>query len=366
MLKEEITKDDEINLFELIQIIWVKRLLVAKVTVISVVVGIFVALTSKVEYQATCKLIPESVESSGPNLGSLGGLAGLAGIDLSSGEGGSLTPELYPQIVKSVPFLLTLIHQPIYFEKIDSITSSYVFLSEIDKPSLLARISEYTIGLPRKIKTLLRSSDDASNLKIEDSMIRLSRGDSRILDNFKSRVTVSVDSETGIVAVSTEMPDAFSAAKIANILVKNLTEQITNYKTQKSKSNLEFTEERYIEAEGRYNSKQRQLAQFTDRNKNITSSLVQTEYQRLQNDFNIAFEVYKGLATQLEQDKIKVKQETPIFTVLEPVVIPFDKAKPKRTLIVIAFTAFGAFIALVVIVFKNLYVRDKWKWEEKS
>jgi hypothetical protein len=41
------------------------------------------------------------------------------------------------------------------------------------------------------------------------------------------------------------------------------------------------------------------------RNRNVVTSLAQAESQRLQNEYNLAFEVYKGLATQLEQAKIK-------------------------------------------------------------
>ena len=54
---------------------------------------------------------------------------------------------------------------------------------------------------------------------------------------------------------------------------------------------------------------QNQWFAFNDKNKNITSSLFRTESQRLQNELDIAMEVYKGLASQLEQAKIKLKSK---------------------------------------------------------
>ena len=61
----------------------------------------------------------------------------------------------------------------------------------------------------------------------------------------------------------------------------------------------------------------------------------------------MAFEVYKGLATQLEQAKIKVKEETPVFSVLEPVMVPIDKSKPKRKIILGVFIFIGILFGLI-------------------
>ena len=89
--------------------------------------GLLIAFGSKVEYEASCKLMPESQEGMKPNLGGLGSLAGLAGINLDMGGSGALTPELYPQIAQSVPFLLKILNEPIHFEKQDTTTTSYIF-----------------------------------------------------------------------------------------------------------------------------------------------------------------------------------------------------------------------------------------------
>ncbi|MEQ8881038.1 MAG: Wzz/FepE/Etk N-terminal domain-containing protein [Cyclobacteriaceae bacterium] len=351
---KKIIQEDEINLLELAKVIWSKRLLILKVTAIFMALGLLIAFTSKIEYEASCKLMPESQEGMKGSLGSLGGLAGLAGIDLGMMSGsGSLTPELYPEIVKSIPFQLELIHTPVWFEKLDSLLSSYTYFSEIDGPSLFGFIAEYTIGLPGKVKGLF-TPEEASSSNIPEDLIRLSKDDWELLEKYRDRISVSVESKTGIITITTEMPDPYAAARVTDLVVKKLTGEVTNYKVEKARVNLEFIRERYSEAEKEYEAKQKQLARFTDRNKNITSSLVQTEYQRLQNEMNIAFEVYKGLATQLEQAKIKVKEETPVFTVLEPVKVPVEKSKPRRGLILIGLSFVGLFVSVSVAVAKNI------------
>ncbi|MEG1485629.1 MAG: GNVR domain-containing protein, partial [Bacteroidales bacterium] len=42
--------------------------------------------------------------------------------------------------------------------------------------------------------------------------------------------------------------------------------------------------------------------------------------------------------------EIKVKEDTPILTVVEPVVVPREKSKPKRPMILVMFTFMGGFL----------------------
>ncbi|MEQ9402628.1 MAG: Wzz/FepE/Etk N-terminal domain-containing protein [Cyclobacteriaceae bacterium] len=344
--------EDEIDLIELVKFIWSKRMFIIKVTGVFMVLGLVIGFTSKVEYKASCKLLPESQEG-GPNLGGLGSLAGLAGFDLSAMSAtGVLSPELYPEIVNSAPFLDKLINTPIYFEVEDTTVSSFSFFKEIDRPTLFGLIAEYTIGLPGKIKVLFSSAKEVE-LRNYD-MVRFSKEDWGIIEKYKDRLSVSVDTKTRSISISAEMPDPVAAAMVADLLVMELTQSVTNYKIEKSQINLEFVQERFAEAKEEYEVKQEHLARFTNQNRNISNSIVQTEYERHQNEVNIAFEVYKGLATQLEQAKIKVKEETPVFTVLEPVRVPVDRSKPNKFLILFLSIFLGISASISIIIVKSI------------
>ena len=351
--QKKIVQENEIDLIELMKLIWARRKFISKVTAFFLVLGIIIAFTSKVEFEASCMLLPQNQETSVPNLKGLGGLASLAGFDISGFSGNyTLAPELYPEIAKSVPFLSKLIHTPIYFENKDTTVSSFDYFKEMDRPSLFGLIAEYTIGMPGKIKKLFSSSDE-SELKDYD-LVRFTKEEWKILKKYKDRLSVEVDSKMGIISVSVEMPDAVASAMIADLLVKELTHIVINYKIEKSQINLEFVEGRFLETKKKYESKQEQIARFTDRNHNMSNSIIQTEYERLQNELNIAFEVYKSLATQLEQAKIKIKDETPIFSVLEPVRVPGNKSKPKRFWIIFGLLFTGGFIGISIVLLKNI------------
>ncbi len=348
-------EEDEIDLIELSRVVWSKRKFILKVTSGFFILGIIIAFTSKVEYEATCKLLPESQEGSIPDFGGLSGLAGLAGLDLRGLEpgGGALAPELYPEMVKSTPFVVDLIHTPIYFEKLDTTISSFQYFDEIDKPSLIGYLSSYTIGLPGRLKSLFSKTNEEEYLSEKnEEWVRFTKNQWALIEDYADRLEVSVENETGIVLIETKMPDPIAVAQITNHLVNNLTKKITDYSIEKEKMNLEFISEQFLKAEEEYRIKQEEVARFVDRNRNMTSSLIQADYKRLNNEMNIIFEVYKGLAAQLEQAKISVKKVTPVFTVLEPVKVPVERSNPRRLLLINLFSFIGAFFSIFMILFR--------------
>ncbi len=358
MEEKKTIAEDEIDLIELLKVIWAGRRFIFKITAFFTVLGLIVAFTSKVEYEASCKLLPESQEGMNGNLGGLSGLAGLAGINLDMGSAGVLTPELYPEIAKSLPFQLEILRDTVSFETKKMETSSFQYFKEIDKPSLIGYISKYTIGLPGLVKSVLVSNDEKEIEALRESdFIRLSKEDWKLIDSFKERISINVDTKSGIIDVSVEMPDPLAAAHVTNNVVALLTQKVTNYKIDKAKNSLEFVSTSFEDAKKEFEFAQERLAKATDRNRNVASATAQVELQRLQNEYTVAFEVYKGLASQMEQAKIKLKEDTPVFTVLEPVKVPVDKSRPKRMLTLMVFTFLGGLLSCVICLLKGW---NKW------
>lgn len=358
--EKPIIKDDEIDLIELAKTIWAGRKLILKVIAVFFVIGLIIAFGSKVEYEASCKLMPENQEGMKSNLGGLGSLAGLAGINLDMGGSGALIPELYPQIAQSIPFIMKAWEKPIQFENQDTTVSSYVYFKEIYKPSFLGLVYKYTLGLPFQVKAWLTNTDEELTLKQDSNqIIRLNKEDTELLEKYRERISVDVDTKTGILTLTTEMPDAYASAELAQLSTDLLTKYVTDYKISKAQENLDFVLARYDEAKIDFEKAQEKLALFNDRNRNVVTALAQAESQRIQNEYNLAFEVYKGLASQLEQAKIKVKEETPVFTVLEPVKVPIEKSKPNRKLILFIMVFLGLITGIMALLFEIFYLKFK-------
>ena len=112
---------------------------------------------------------------------------------------------------------------------------------------------------------------------------------------------------------------------------------------------MDFVQERTDEAKAAFYKSQNALARFKDENRNINTSALHSEEQRLQAEFDLNFNLYKSLSQQLENAKIKVKENTPVFDILEPVKVPIERSEPKRFRIVFVYTVTGIFISVLII-----------------
>jgi uncharacterized protein involved in exopolysaccharide biosynthesis len=81
--------------------------------------------------------------------------------------------------------------------------------------------------------------------------------------------------------------------------------------------------------------------------------MAQAKMTRLEEESLAAFDVYASLTSQLEQAKISVKEDTPVFMVLEPVTVPIEPVGTSKMSIIFIFVLMGTAAAFCVIVFKQ-------------
>ena len=184
-------------------------------------------------------------------------------------------------------------------------------------------------------------------------------------DCFK-KVTLDIDAKQGFITLQAAFPEALLSAQVADQARELLQKYITRFKIEKAANKLSFIEERYQEKKKEFEKAQSRLAYFRDQNKNVTSAVARTEEERMQGEYSIALNVYNELAKQLEQAKIQVKEETPVFSILEPAMVPQTKTKPKKLMIVAIWLFLGG-IAGTGIVFGKVFLKDiKAKWNENN
>ncbi|MCH3884613.1 GNVR domain-containing protein [Tenacibaculum aquimarinum] len=152
------------------------------------------------------------------------------------------------------------------------------------------------------------------------------------------------------------MPEPLLAAGLTFNTQKLLEKYILNFKIEKSIIKLDFIKDRFNEAEKIYTQKQYQLASYQDRNKYLVSAKSQTRLATLKGEFNLSYEVYSELAKQLETQKIQVKEDTPVFTTVKPVLVPVEKNAPKRMVIIFVFTVLGLLLAITTVLLKEKYL----------
>ena len=181
----------------------------------------------------------------------------------------------------------------------------------------------------------------------------LTQEERAILNSIDNHIKLNLNEKEGYITLSYVMPEALPAAQMLQSAQQLLQETVTEFNLQKAKEEFDFVQKRCVEAEREFKSKQYAVASFQDRNRDLFSNLPQTRLQQLQAEYNLAFNVYTELAKQLESKRIKMKEDQPIFTIIEPVTVPNERSKPKRMLIVAIWT----FVGLIIGV-GSVFVRD--------
>ena len=339
-------EEQEIDLVELIQKMWINRWLIIKVTGVFVVLGVLVALFSAKVYTASCDIVPDTGKSGNSKMSSL---AALAGVNLGEGaDVTALSPLVYQNIMNGTSFRKELMQTKIDFEEVDKPVSffDYYTSEEYNKPGVFDYIKKYTIGLPFVILNAIRGEQpepDYSAIGNSEgpTMETLSKDEYNALKILEQCVSLTLDNKNGYVTITTNMPEAVASAQLAQATVVLLQKYITEFKIAKVQSNLDFIQGRYNEAKKNFEDIQVRRAAFRDANTNTNKYSARVEAEKLDAEYTLAMNLYSELATQLEQAKIEVKKDTPILTVVRPVTIPYKKSKPQRLQILVAFTFLG-------------------------
>lgn len=363
-------EEQEIDLVELIQKMWINRWLIIKVTSVFVVLGVLVALFSAKVYTASCDIVPDTGKSGNSKMSSL---AALAGVSLGGGEDvTALSPLVYENIMNGTSFRKELMQTKIDFEDIDKPVSffDYYTSEEYNKPSVLSYIKKYTIGLPFVILNAIRGEQpepDYSAVGNSDgpTLETLSKDEFDAMKILGQSISLTLQEKKGFVTITSNMPEAVAAAQLAQATVVLLQKYITEFKIAKVQSNLDFIQGRYDEAKKNFEDIQVRRAAFRDANTNTNKYSARVEAEKLDAEYTLAMNLYSELAAQLEQAKIEVKKDTPMLTVVRPVTIPYKKSKPQRLQILVAFTFLGvvagAGLVLGLPMLANITGNDRFK-----
>jgi uncharacterized protein involved in exopolysaccharide biosynthesis len=347
---------EEFNLIEILNFLWRRKSLILKVSAVSFFIGLILYFTTPKEYEATLTLLSEIDDNDFGGFSGLGSLSSLAGIALPNNKSPSGLPStLYPDVLSSLPFLIEVYQDSVSFEieaknrrSIESYFLEYPFIHPLEY------IRRYTLGLPGLILAIFKDQEEKGIVSLPPSnnpKIDLTPNQSSALNAFKKRLSINTNKTNGLITISVIMPDRQASADIALIIKDKITEISTNYKIQKLRSDLDFINSRYKEAKQKYSYWQRKAAEYRDGNKNIYSAIGNIDRNNIQDEYSLAYGLYQSLAKQYEQKGIELKQETPVFTVLQPVIVPLYPSSPS-ILIVFAMTFIGFILTSVFLIFQ--------------
>lgn len=335
-------EEQEIDLMELARKLWAEKRMILKWGGIAAVIGLIVAFSIPKEYSTTVKLAPE-ISDSKAKAGGLGALASMAGVNLGGGgTADAVYPDLYPDVVKSVPFSVGLFDTKVQEAEGDSTITVSDYLENYTSAPWWGVI----MGLPGQIiggvKSLFIDDEEEGDGKLNP--FRLTKEESDMVEALGNRIAVNVDSKSYVITISVTMQDPLVSAMLADSVATRLKDYVTDYRTNKARSDMDYARQINEEARDDYYNAQQKYAEYVDKNHGISLNARKTEEERLRNEAQLAFNLYNSTAQQLQAARAKVQENTPVYAIIEPATVPVKASKPRKVMILAGFI-FLAFVA---------------------
>ncbi|MBC7757329.1 MAG: hypothetical protein H7069_00625 [Phormidesmis sp. FL-bin-119] len=375
-------KEDEINLKDIAAV--VKAAVIPQIKKVIVIFVFFILLgfldytLSPIEYKSEATVLLEGAGASANDASASAiALAGLLGGKTSANtSGGAVSPEMYGQIVATTAFLNALVISKIPTDATgkDSTTLEQYFANGapltfsqkishlptyakniFSKPTPIKPVE--IIPLPQKIDTSKVVQNEISAEMFFSSkvppLVQLEGLRANVIGIVKQRIKVDVSGNSA--SVSVELPDSFLAAAVNKLMLQQLIDYVTAYNTIKQRTNIVFLEKRFQETKADYTSKQQRLAGVKDNSYGLFLQSTQSRQEMLSNELGIAYNIYNQFAVQLEEAKINLKKETPLFTVMEPISLPSPQVQPVLFTKVIKYISYAFVFTILLIGYRILF-----------
>lgn len=351
---QQYNEEQEIDIMELVAKLWKNRKKIIIWCVVGAVVGLVAGFSIPKTYRASATLAPETQQRMGSGVSSI---ASMMGVSLDNSVD-AIDYEMYPDVVSSTPFLFELLDLQVRTadEKIDTTLQGYI-LEHQKSPWWSHVISAPFKALGWAI-SLVRPEEESDTTSVAElDIYNLPKDERKAIKYLAEAINVTVDKKTGKTQMSLEMQDKMVVATVLDAVVNNLKDYMSDYRTSKSRQDAENLSIICEQRKQDYHKAQQAYAAYMDSNKSVIRQSAEAERQRLQQEMNLAYQVYSQVATQLEGARIKTQQDKPVFAILDPVCVPLKKAGPSKAKLLVVFTFLAGCCAAAWVLFGE----DFWK-----
>ena len=349
-----IDDEQELDIMELISKLWKKKTMIIKWCVAGAIIGLIAGFSIPKTYTAGVTFAPETQQKTNSSVSSI---ASMMGVNLNNSVD-AISVEMYPDIVHSTPFIYELFDLPVTFERKDStITTDLLdYMKEYQKSAWWSHV----IGAPFKALGWILSigKEREEDIPINDlNVSNLPKKERGVVKFFAENILVNVDKKTGKTNMSLELQDPLVVATVMEAVTENLKNYMSDYRTSKARQDIENLEVICAQRKADYYLAQQAYAQSVDGNKNVARKSAQAELERLQQEMNLAYQVYSQVATQLEGARIQAEQAKPVFVIIDPITVPLRKTAPSKAKLLVIFTFLAGCCAAGWVLFGDEY----WK-----
>jgi uncharacterized protein involved in exopolysaccharide biosynthesis len=292
-------RTDEIALGKLFVVVWEQKITVIVVSLIFAFAASIYAISIPNQYTATVVLAPSQSESGGLSgaLGQLGGLASLAGVNIGSNE--SSEAQIAQQIMISWDFIDKFIRK-------NKLEKEIYAVNGWDSESNLLVLNERVYDVVNK------------SWVIRDGDIVRAPTSWELYKAFREMLNVVEDKKTGLVSVSIEYYSPLLAKAWLDMYLRSIN----------------------------IHMQQRQIVKVTRNIAYLEKQIEKTSIAEMQGVF------YTIIEGQIKSKMLAEASPDYTFATVNPSMVPEEKSKPQRALLVILCFIFGAILSLAWVLIK--------------
>lgn len=323
------SKSQEIDLKAVFRRIMQKKWRLLMVAVVAFAAACVIILPVPRYYTCAVELAPElGVQSGG---GGLADIASSMGINLNDGMMmDAISPELYPELMKSNDYVVSLIDCPVKSKDGTISTTYYTYLAKYHKSSPWAM----AMGAVKKLFTFKKKTPGRKPGQKPDPFM-LTKQEDDIFNAIKTNIKCSVDKKTNVITIVVTDQDPLIAATMSRAAMQKLQDFIIKYRTTKARNDVAYYRKLTGKAKASYEKARQLYGSYSDANMDVMLESFKSKQADLENDMQLKFNTYSTLNTQLQASLAKLQERTPAFTVLKSPSVPIKPAGPKRMIFVL-------------------------------
>lgn len=298
--QSDIYQDDEINLLELIKVLWDAKIKIFAITAVAAFISVIYALSQPNIYQAEALIAPADDKGGGGMsklAGQFGGLASLAGVSLS--DKGVNKSELGLEVLKSRKFVREFVER-------HKLTPQLMAVDYWDpeKRELVMNADIYD----KKSKTWLDKTVVPSNEELYKA--------------YNSILILEKDIASEFVRIGFKHKSPDIAAEWTGLVVQDLNDALRRQDINEAESSIAY----------------------------LRQQAASTPIADLRNLF------YELIQSQTETMMLANVRKEYVFKTIDPATVPEQKSKPSRAFISVLGTSLGGLLALIYVLGRH-YIR---------
>ena len=349
--------EPEIDIMELISKLWKRRSMIIKWCIVGAVVGLVAGFSIPKTYKAGVTLVPEVQQRTSSGVSSI---ASMMGVNLNNSVD-AIDAEMYPDVVHSTGFIVNLFDLTVTFERKDSVITAPLveYMKEYQRSPWWSAVIKFPFKVLGWCIDLV-TPDEEEEESAGDGTLNpqnLPKKERGVVKYFAENIMVNVDKKSLKTQMSLEMQDPLVVATVMEAVTENLKNYMTDYRTSKSRQDVQNLEVICAQRKADYYKAQQDYAKYIDANKNVILQSANAERERLQQEMNLAYQVYSQVASNLEGARIQAEQAKPVFVVIEDVKVPIRKSAPSKAKLLVIFTFLAGCCAAGWVLFGDEY----WK-----